>query len=92
MTRQEQTAKILLGETGCLENACFLLTGYLRIQFFDLSPFSNHSQLDYLWLPTPRFAALVWLTGLHAIPLVIKGFPSSLAKVGRGFPQGWQAF
>ena len=50
--------KTPLGETGCLGNPYFVLTGCLGIQFFD-SPISQHSQLSYLWLPTPHCAALV---------------------------------
>ena len=38
---------------------------------------SQHSQLGYLWLPTPHCAALVWLTGHHGIPLVTKCFQSN---------------
>ena len=41
----------------CLSNPYFLLTGCLSIQFFDLPPFSQHSQLDFLWLPTLDCAA-----------------------------------
>ena len=33
--------KTLLGETGCLGNPYFLLTGCLNIQFFDSPPFFN---------------------------------------------------
>ena len=52
--------KTPLGETGCLSNPYFLLTGCLDIQFFDAPPpFSQHSQLGYLWLPTPHCAVLV---------------------------------
>ena len=50
--------KISLGETGCLNNPYFLLTGCLGIQIFD-SPLFQHSQLGYLWLPTLHCAALV---------------------------------
>ena len=51
--------KTPLGETGCLSNPYFLLTGCLGIQFLSFTPLSQHSQLGYLWLPTPHFAALV---------------------------------
>ena len=44
--------KTALGETVCLGNPCSLLTGCLGVQFFDQSPFSQHSQLGYLWLLT----------------------------------------
>ena len=50
--------KTPLGETGCLSNPYFLLTGCLGIQFFDSPPLSQHSQLGYCWLPTPHCAAL----------------------------------
>ena len=33
--------KTPLGETGCLANPYFLLTGCLAIQFFDLPPYLN---------------------------------------------------
>ena len=48
--------KTPLGETGCLAKPYFLHTGSIGIQFFD-SPLSQHSQLGYLWLPTPHCAA-----------------------------------
>ena len=52
--------KTPLGETGCLSNLYFLLTGCSGIQFFFLfTPLSQHSQLGYLWLPNPHCAALV---------------------------------
>ena len=39
---------------------CFPLPTFcLGIQFFDSSSFSQHSQLGYLWLPTPHCAALM---------------------------------
>ena len=66
--------KTPLGETGCLENLYFLLTGCLSIQFFYSPPFSQHSQLGCLWLPTPGCAAPVRLTGCHATPLVTRCF------------------
>ena len=50
--------KTPLGETGCLSNPYFLLTGSSSIQFFN-HHLSQHSQLGYLWLPTPHCAALV---------------------------------
>ena len=42
---------------------------------FLIHPLSQQSQLGYLLLPTPHCAALVRLTGCHAIPLVTKCFP-----------------
>ena len=45
---------------------------------FWLTPFSQHSQLDHFWLPTPDYAAPVWLTGRHATPLVTRCFPPQL--------------
>ena len=47
------------------------------IQFFDSPPLCQHSQLVYLCLPTPNCAALVWLTGHHAMPAVTKCFLSN---------------
>ena len=58
--------KTPLGETGCLGNLYFLLTGCLGIQF-DSPPFSQCSQLGCLWLPSPHCTALVWLTRHHSI-------------------------
>ena len=72
--------KTPLGETRCLSNPYFLLTGCLGIQFF---PLSQHSQFSYLWLPTPHCAALVWLTGHHAMPVVTKCFPPN-PYLGKG--------
>ena len=46
------------------------MTGCWGIQFFDSPPFSQHSQLGYLWLPTPYSAALVWVTGSVAPKLL----------------------
>ena len=53
--------KTLLGETGCLSNAYFLLTGCLGIQFFVIHPpfFFLFPTFPYLWLPTRHCAALV---------------------------------
>ena len=50
--------KTPLGETRCLRNPYFLLTGSSSIQFFNSPPLSQHSQLGYLWFPTPHCAAL----------------------------------
>ena len=79
--------KTPLGETGCLENLYFLLTGCLSIQFFDLPPFSQHSQLDFLWLPTLDCAARAWLTGRHSTPLVTRCFP--LQPLTSSFTLSW---
>ena len=49
----------------------------LRHPVFWFIPLSQHSQLGYLWLPTPHCAALVWLTGRYAMPLVTKYFSPS---------------
>ena len=43
------------------------------VQFFNSPPL--HSQLSYLWLPTPHCAAPAWLTGHHAMPTVTSCFP-----------------
>ena len=62
--------KTPLGETGCLSNPYFLLTGCLGFQFLIHLHFTN--TISYLWLPTPHWTALVFhLTGKHAISLVI---------------------
>ena len=42
---------------------------------FLFTPFSQHSQLSCLWLPTPDCAAPAWLTAHHATPLVTRCFP-----------------
>ena len=49
--------KTPLGETGCLSNPYFLLVA--QASSFLIHPLSQHSQLGYLWLPTPHCAALV---------------------------------
>ena len=54
--------KTLLGETGCLSNPYFLLTGCLGIQFFVIHPppfFFLFPTFPYLGLPTRHCAALV---------------------------------
>ena len=46
--------KTPLGETGCLGNPYFLLTGCLTIQLFDSPPFLNTvSQVTFRYLPLP---------------------------------------
>ena len=40
---------------------------------FWFTPF--HTKLGYVWLPTPHCAAIVWLTGRYATPLIIKYLP-----------------
>ena len=60
-------SKTALGETGCLGNLYFLLTGCLSIQFFDLP---QHSQLGHLWLPTPHCASHPTFTQSARPPLV----------------------
>ena len=59
VTSDLSLCKTPVGVTVCLDNPYILLTGCLRIQFFDLPPFSQYSQLDHLWLPTPDCAAPV---------------------------------
>ena len=79
--------KTPLGETGCLGNPYFLLTGCLGIQFFD-SLLYHHSQLGHLSLATPHCAPLVRLTRHHAMPLVTKCFPPTLPTKAEHFPRG----
>ena len=83
--------KTPLRETGCLGNLSFLLTGCLRIQFFD-SPQHNH--LGQFWLPTPHCAAPVWHAGHHAF----QWSPSAshptepLPREAEDFPRGERHF
>ena len=42
---------------------------------FWFTPFSQHSRLSCLWLPTTDCGAPVWLSGLYATPLVTRCFP-----------------
>ena len=51
--------KTPLGETGCLSNPYFFTYCLLKHPVFLIHPLSQHSQLGYLWLPTPQCAALV---------------------------------
>ena len=59
-------------------------TGCSSIQFFNSPPFPKQSQLGHTWYPTPPCAALVWLTGWHAMPLVSKRFPPNPSQGNRG--------
>ena len=56
----------------------FLLIWNFSPELIIFSPLSKQSHLGYLWLPTPHYAALVWLTEHHVIPMVIKPFPPNL--------------
>ena len=63
---------------------CFRLPTFLDcsgIQFFYSFPFSQHSQLGHLWLPTPHGAVPVWLTGRYGTPSVTSYFPPSSVTV-----------
>ena len=59
--------KTPLGETGCLSNPYFLLTG--SSGSFVIHPLSQHSQLGHLWLPTPSLCStcVTYRTLCHAI-------------------------
>ena len=52
-----------------------LLTGCLSIQFFDSTPFSQHSQLGCFCRTTRGCAVPVWFTERHGTPLVTRCFP-----------------
>ena len=54
------------------------LQNSFRRKFFWFTPFSQHSKLGSLWLPTPDYAAAVWLMGRHPTPLLIRCFPPHL--------------
>ena len=51
--------KTPLGETGCQRNPYFFYLLVAQASSFLIHPLSQHSQLGYLWLPTPHCAALV---------------------------------
>ena len=54
---------------GCL---LFLI---VQASSFLIHPLFQHSQLGYLWLPTPHCAAPVWLKGYHTMAAVTRCFP-----------------
>ena len=73
-----------------LSQPLLLFTGFLSIQFFD-SP--KHSQLGYLWLPTPHYAAPMRLTGYYTASLVTRCFPTQpLPREVEDFPRGDRYF
>ena len=60
--------KTSLGETGCLSNPYFLLTGCLGIQFFNLPPFSTESvRLPLVTYPSLRSTCVTCRTPCHGI-------------------------
>ena len=60
--------KTLLGETGCLSNPYFLLTGCLGIQFFDLPPFPTQSvRLPLVTYPSLCSTCVTYRTLCRAI-------------------------
>ena len=73
--------KTPLGETGSLVNPCFLLTDCLDTSSFLIHPLSQHSQLGYLWLPTPHCAALM---PFHWSPSASQPLP----RKAEDFPRG----
>ena len=51
--------KTPLGETGCLSNPDFFYLLVAQASSLLIHPLCQHSQLGYLWLPTPHCAAPV---------------------------------
>ena len=54
-----------------------LCTGWSSVQFFNVPPFSEHSQLGHTWYPAPHCTELVWLMGRHATLLLTMCFPTN---------------
>ena len=66
--------KTPLGETGCLSNPYFLLTGSSDIQFFDSPPFPTQSvRLPLVTYPSLCSTCVTYRS--YAMPLVTKCFP-----------------
>ena len=63
-----------------------LFNGCSCIQFFNLPPFPEHSQLDHTWWPPPHRAAFVVIMGRYATPLVTGASHPTIAYRSRGFP------
>ena len=60
--------KTPLGETGCLSNSYFLLTGCLGIQFFDSPPFPTQSvRLPLVTYPSLCSTCVTYRAQCHAI-------------------------
>ena len=81
--------KTLLGETGCLSNPYFLLTGYLGIQFFVIhSPpffFIPNLSLPLVTYPSLCSTCVTYRTLCHAIGHQV--LPTQpLPKGSGGFP------
>ena len=78
--------KTPLGEIGCLSDSYNLL--FAQGSSFLIHPFSQSKSVRTYLVPFPHCAALVWLTGYHAAPLVTKYFPSQqLAREEEDFPR-----
>ena len=55
---------------------------------FWFTPFSQHSQLGYLWLPTSNCAAPVLLTGCYTSPVVTWCLPPNTPREAEDFYRG----
>ena len=84
--------KTPLGETGCLSNPYFLLTGCLGIQFFDSPPFPTQSvRLPLVTYPSLCSTCVTYRTLCHAIgPQVLPTQP--LPREVEDFPRGDKYF
>ena len=79
--------KTPLGEMGCLGNACFLLTGYLSIQFFGSPPFLTQSVRLPLATHSLCSTCITYGTSCHA-----RGhghFPPTLYRECYGFERAF---
>ena len=84
--------KTLLGETGCLNNPYFLLTGCLGIQFFNLLPFPTQSaRLPLVTYPSLCSTCVTYRTPCHAIGHQV--LPTQpIPKEAEDFPRGDKYF
>ena len=84
--------KTPLGETGCLSNPYFLLTGSSIIQFFNSSPFPTQSvRLSLVTYPSLCSTCLTYRALCHAIGHQV--FPTQpLPREVEDFPRGDKYF
>ena len=84
--------KTSLGETGCLSNPCFLLTGCLGIQLFDSPPFPAQSvRLPLVTYPSLCSTCVTYRTPCHAIGHQV--LPTQLLpREAKDFPTGDKYF